>query len=337
MINAFSALGRKIKEKLDAAELDHDINKAYHHNQWFTPENTRLALESIADNYLAEEKLHKWLSNYEFKENSSPKTVALVMAGNIPLVGWHDLMCILLTGNNAQVKLSAKDEVLPKMMIRELEETEPGFKDRIKIVERLQGFDAVIATGSTNTARYFEYYFGKYPHIIRKNRNSVAIITGKESKEELFELGKDIFEYFGLGCRNVCKLFVPKGYDFTEMLDTFAPYRNVADHYKYENNYSYHKSIWLLNRDPHLDTGFLILKKDEKLASPTASVYYEEYDNLQEVEERFFNDREKIQCIVGSEDNYLATVPFGHSQSPELWDYADGVDTIAFLLSLQKK
>lgn len=335
MIKAFSTLGNKIKEKLDNGDFDHEINKAYHHNNWFTPENIRMALEAIADIYLAEDKLSKWLGNYQIPENNSAKIVALVMAGNIPLVGWHDLMCILLTGNNAQIKLSAKDEVLPKMLIKELEKIEPAFEKQINIVEKLQGFEAVIATGSANTARYFEYYFGKYPHVIRKNRNSVAIITGKESKEELFELGRDIFEYFGLGCRNVCKLFVPKGYDFTKMLDTFAPYRAVTDHFKYENNYSYHKSILLLNRDPHLDNGFLLLKKDEKLASPTASVYYEEYDKIEDVEERFFDDREKIQCIVGSEDNYLTTVPFGHSQEPQLWDYADGVDTIAFLLSLQ--
>jgi hypothetical protein len=331
IINTFAELGRQLLSGIEDGTLEPVISRAYMENQWFNPESCDFAIRNIAGQMLNEKKLSQWLSDYYLPPLPSPKTVAVVAAGNIPLACWHDIMCVLISGNKLQVKLSSKDKALPAYLLKKLIDIEPEFESRINNTERLTDFEAVIATGSNNTGRYFEYYFGKYPHIIRKSRNSIAVLTGNEDPSQILKLGIDVFSYFGLGCRNVSKLYVPKDYDFVAFLDIMQNYKKVDDFFKYNNNYSYNKSIMLLNRTPHLDSGFLLLKEDKSLAAPTAVLHYEIYEDLKHLSEELSILKDEIQCIVGSEINGLKTVDFGQSQSPELWDYADGVDTLDFL------
>jgi hypothetical protein len=307
------------------------FTEAYIHNNWFTEENIRKALTAWS-NQLTSHKLDQWTNDYSF-DDVTPKKVAIIMAGNIPLVGLHDLICVLLSGHKAIVKMSDDDAVLTKLVINELIGINPEFKESIMISEeRLpKDFDAVIATGSNNTNRYFEYYFRNKPHLLRKNRNSVAVLTGNETPEDLQKLGDDIFAYFGLGCRNVSKLYVPMGYDFTLFFENIESHKDLIHHNKYANNYTYHKAIFLMNLTKHLDNGFLIVKSDEAIASPLSSIFYQEYDKMEDVNTLLENRKEEIQCVVGKLNGYI---PFGKAQSPELSDYADGVDTMAFCLSL---
>lgn len=256
------------------------------------------------------------------------------MAGNIPLVGFHDLLSVLITGNKALVKLASNDKKILPILIQYLIKIEPEFCNMVEFTEeKLTNFDAVIATGSNNSARYFEYYFGKYPHIIRKNRNSVAVLTGNETQEELALLGKDIFQYFGLGCRSVSKIFVPRNYNFELFFKAVYPYSNLLDYKKYSNNYDYNKAVYLMSLFPILDNGFLLLKEDFSYTSPIATLFYEYYDSLQELINKLAADKDQLQCIVSNE-MILNSIPFGSTQSPDLWDYADGIDTIDFLLKL---
>ena len=333
-ILAFTQLSHLIIKDLDSDSMNHAIARAGINNPWFNPLACKTALLNIAEFQLNESKLRKWLEAYKINDITAPKTVAIVMAGNIPLVGWHDLMCVILSGNKAQIKLSSKDEELPKHLINMLVSIEPEVQEQIHLVERLHDFDAVIATGSNNTTRYFDYYFGKYPNIIRKGRNSVAILTGKESNHEQYLLGKDIFSFYGLGCRNVSKIYVPGGYDFIPLLDSLKPFESEMDFHKYDNNYTYHKSILLINRVHHYDTGFLLLKEDKGLASAVSVLHYEFYDSVEQLKQRLEEEKEGIQCIVGNTHEGIANVAFGQTQSPELWDYADGVDTMEFLIKL---
>ncbi len=310
-------------------ELVQLIKLSQSHNGWFTEEQVYFAIESWAE-ALTEENLDKWLSAYEL-ENVKPKTVGLILAGNIPLVGFHDFLSVLITGHNVLVKTSSNDQKLLPFLAKYLITVEPKFADSVTFTEgKLEGFDAVIATGSNNTARYFEYYFKDVPSIIRKNRNSVAVLTGNESKEELIALGEDIFRYFGLGCRNVSKLFVPKGYDFTAFFEAMYKYNDVIHYEKYANNYDYNKAVFLMSEFKILDNGFLTIKEDSSYSSPISSVFYEYYDNIEQLHERLDTENEQIQCIVGThaKDDYL---PFGQTQKPQLWDYADNVDSILFL------
>ncbi len=261
----------------------------------------------------------------------------LILAGNIPLVGFHDILCVLASGHIALIKLSSQDKLLIPYILRKLLEIEPGFNGRIEYIERLTGFDAVIATGSNNTSRYFDYYFGHVPHIIRKNRNSIAILTGEETSEQLKALGHDIFDYYGLGCRNVSKLYVPEGYNFNSFFEAIEEFKGIADHHKYNNNYDYNKSIFLVNLDKHLDNGFLLLKQDERLASPLAVLYYEEYAELASIKQKLDENLDHIQCIVANKRLAgMNVINFGQTQQPKLWDYADGVDTMKFLKGLNK-
>ncbi|MBM3437012.1 MAG: acyl-CoA reductase, partial [Bacteroidetes bacterium] len=254
---------------------------------------------------------------------------------NIPLVGFHDFLCVLMSGNRIIGKLSSDDNKLLPMISKKLIEFEPGLENYITLTEsKLENIDAVIATGSNNTSRYFGYYFGKYPHIIRKNRNGIAVLGGHETNADLEKLGKDIFLYFGMGCRSVSKLYIPKGYSFDRLLQSLEKFRFVTDHHKYTNNYEYYKSIFLINGDPHFDNGFLLLKQDRAYASPPAVLFYEEYDDLKLLLQRIRNDFQEIQCIVSNLDQLNDAIPFGSAQKPELWDYADGVDTMEFLLNL---
>lgn len=329
-LEAFAELGAILSSPDE--QLTDLINSARQYNAWFTPESTANAVSAIAG-MLKKESLEKWMSIYNVSSRQS-YSVGLILAGNIPLVGFHDILSVLITGNKALIKLSSQDNKLIPYILQILTGIEPLFKGQIEYIERLINFDAVIATGSNNTSRYFEYYFSKVPHIIRKNRNSIAILNGHETSEELRSLGHDIFDYFGLGCRNVSKLYVPKGYDFKNLFEGIECFKPVIDHHKYNNNYDYNKSIFLVNLDKHLDNGFLLVKEDQRLASPLAVLYFEEYDEAAKLEQDLITISDQIQCIVSADKLKIETVPPGKSQKPELWDYADGVDTIAFLAHL---
>ena len=308
------------------------IELSQSHNGWFTKEQVYFSIQSWAD-ALIEENLDKWLSNYDFS-NIKQKTIGLVLAGNIPLVGFHDFLSVIISDHKALVKTSSNDQHLIKFLAKYLISVEPKISDSIEFTDgKLENFDAVIATGSNNTSRYFEYYFKDKPSIIRKNRNSVALLNGKESHEDLENLGEDIFRYFGLGCRNVSKLFVPKEYDFKAFFEAIFKYKDVIFYEKYSNNYDYNKAVFLMSNFKLLDNEFLTLKEDSSYASPISSVFYEFYENIDEITNRLKNEEDKIQCIVSSNltDNSIA---FGETQKPQLWDYADNVDTLEFLVKL---
>ncbi|WP_428666370.1 acyl-CoA reductase [Runella sp.] len=312
--------------------------KAYLQNHWFTPEFVTKALNAIKEEYLSEEKLKTWVGNYQV-QSAHPdfvsKKVGVVMAGNIPAVGFHDLLSVLISGHHLLAKLSNDDRVLMLFLIEKLIQIEPTLAQRITLVERLNAADAYIATGSDNTARYFEYYFSKKPHLIRRNRTSVGILTGEETNDELEALGRDVFSYFGLGCRNVSKVFVPKGYDFSSFYESIESQLDVfRNHHKYFNNYEYNKSIYLVNREPHLDNGFLILRETDALVSPISVLFFEYYESVADLTSKLEASSEKIQCIVSKDGHYPSSLPLGDAQKPTLFDYADGVDTMAFLTGL---
>ncbi len=328
-ILAFTALGKWIKQ-LSEDEFQSIAEEVRRENPWFTEINVRMAVSGVAS-FLDEEKLKTWTSAYPF--SSTAKKVALILAGNIPMVGFHDLLCVLISGHHAQLKLSSKDSVLIKFLIHKLIAIEPQFETRIEVVERLKNFDAVIATGSDNSARHFDYYFGKYPNIIRKNRTSIGVLTGIETEKDLNTLGLDVFSYFGLGCRNVSKLFIPTDYDLGKVYRSWESYHDIIHHHKYCNNYDYQKSILLVNTSPFLDNGFAIFQENEKMVSPISIVYYEFYNSTAELNERLNSIKEKTQCIVGNSE--WATVKFGQSQFPTLGDYADQIDTLLFLSKLE--
>ena len=329
-MHSFRQLGQKLIAT-DTTALNALYERAGNRNPWFTPESIHTALTGVCK-LLREEELHNWMASYRWNDRTPPKTIALILAGNIPLVGFHDILTVLITGNRALIKPSSKDQVLIDFVIRLLIEIEPRFREFISFAEILKNFDAVIATGSDNSSRFFQHYFGKYPSIIRKNRTSCAILTGSESVEESTALGRDIFTYYGLGCRNVSKLFVPTGYEFGALVKSWNEYRNVIHHHKYLNNYEYQKAILLVNKTPFLDTGYLLLTPNEKPVSPVSVVYYKEYTSESDLSHFIDSGRTKIQCTIGNHP--LATVPFGEAQFPGPADYADGVDTVRFLIGL---
>jgi len=345
-IDAFTILGdflRQFKgqdttDKTDSKQFNKFVetaDSAYLHNGWFIAENVRNMLFAIGES-LRKDNLEKWLSKYHFNENHKPKTVAVVMAGNIPAVGFHDFLSILISGNRVLAKLSGDDNKLIPAIADLLISIEPEFKSLIEFTDgRLHSFDAVIATGSGNTSRYFDYYFGKYQNIIRRNRNGVAVLTGKETEEDFEQLGNDVFMYFGLGCRNISKLFVPHDYNFTPMLDVLSQRKKVAEHHKYFNNYEYNKAIYLVNSRPHLDAGNLLLVEDNSYASPVSVLHYEYYDSIKALNNKLLLESNSIQCIVSSIMEVTDSLPLGTSQLPQLWDYADGVDTIEFLTGIK--
>ncbi|WP_027136796.1 acyl-CoA reductase [Gaetbulibacter saemankumensis] len=310
----------------------HQLKLAQEHNGWFTPENITYSINSWV-NALSESNLTKWLEPYNISVNN-PKTIAIVMAGNIPLVGFHDFLSVLITGHKVLVKQSSNDKQLLPFLAKYLEYVAPGFKGRIRFTDnKIENFDAVIATGSNNTARYFEYYFKGKPAIIRNNRNSVAVLTGEESESELQNLAEDIFRYYGLGCRNVSKLFVPKNYNFEAFFQAMYPWHHIIDGAKYANNYDYNKAVYLMSEFEMLENGFLMIKEDTSYASPIATVFYEYYDDKAQLTKKLDTDKDLIQCIVanGFSENEIA---FGHTQKPQLWDYADSVDSVEFLLAI---
>lgn len=332
-ILSFSALGQILRESLVgmngkyAGTLNNLVSTQCLKNPWFTPDNVRMAVSSIAEE-LTFENLSKWLSAYpEPDEPEIPLNVAVVMAGNIPLAGFHDFLSVLISGNNIIAKPSSKDPDLIKFVAGILTDIEPRFRERIKFTDSfIKDFDAVIATGSNNSSRYFDYYFGKYPHIIRKNRNSIAVIRGDETDDELENLGSDIFSYFGLGCRSVSKIFIPEGYKPETLFAHWTKFSDIINHNKYANNYDYNKALYLINRKSFQDAGYILLNESVDLSSPVAVLYYEYYKGFDELKKSLETLKEKIQCIIGREQ-----IPFGKAQSPNLWDYADGIDTIEFL------
>jgi len=341
-IKAFVGLGKGLNALFEgsfsepelALSLD-DFLMVSQSNEWFTRDNIKYAVKSIADN-LSEENIRLWLEKYpQMSLNQSGKKVGVVMAGNIPLVGFHDLLCILISGNEAIIKASSKDDKLIKLIVKLLIHYNSEFADLIHFEkEHLKNVDAIIATGSDNTANYFEYYFGKYPHIIRRNRNSIAILTGDESDEELELLAFDMLMYFGLGCRNVSKLYFPEGFDYQRIFKSLQGFAQLMDHNKYANNYTYNRSIYLMNRVEFWENGFVIMKEDIGLSSPISVIFFEYYSSIDSLKQRLKIDKEQIQCIVARGEVIEESVAFGEAQKPQLWDYADNVDTMQFLLEL---
>ena len=296
-------------------------------NPWFTPEFIDLATGNIAINFLDKQKLESWTSSYKI-ETGDPKKVGIVMAGNIPLVGFHDFLSVFISGHKAIIKASSKDEVLIKHLVEKLAEWNKELNELAVFQEMLKGCDAYIATGSNNSARYFEYYFKKYPHIIRRNRTAVAVLDGNETTGELEKLADDVHLYFGMGCRNVTKIFVPKEYDFIPMLSAFKKYDHFKDHNKYKNNYDYNLALHILNGKFYMSNESIILLENLSIFSPISQLNYEFYTDKKIVAEslRTLND---LQCAVGHD-----YIPFGQAQLPSLTDHADGIDTLNFLTKL---
>lgn len=335
IINNYSTQDKELAEKFGDWKDDaaYAISDAEAYNNWFTKENIILALKNWSE-ALTTENLHAWTKTYPYAE--APKNVGIIMAGNLPLVGFHDLLSVVISGNNALIKTSSKDDKLIQLVIKFLYSVNEEFKTIIQTVERLEDFEAVIATGSNNTARYFEQYFGKVPHIIRKNRTSVAVLNGLETEEDLKKLGDDLFIYYGLGCRNVTKLYVKDEGQLPNVFEAIFPWgETVINHPKYANNYDYNRAIYLLGKDEFLDNNFVLLKKDSSLHSPIAVVNYETYTDINEVKHYLAEHNDQIQCVVGNEmkDN-PDHVEFGQTQFPKLTDYADNIDTLKFLAEL---
>lgn len=329
-IDLLSRLGEYIQS--DNYDWQQAKEKASRENGWFIPEFIELSVRNIAMAFLQKEALINWAAKYKLilrqAQDIKPKTVGIVMAGNIPLVGFHDMLCVFITGHKAHIKASSKDEVLIKHLVNVMATWNEEIKDLIVFSEMLKGCDAYIATGSNNSAGYFEYYFAKYPHIIRRNRTSVAILTGNETNEDLDKLADDVYLYFGLGCRNVTKLYVPEGYDFIPLLNIFRKYNYLADHHKYKNNYDYNLAIHLLNKKFYMSNESLLLVEDASLFSPICQLNYE-----------FYTDRDRLIISLKQNENLQGIagkdfIPFGETQKPSLHDYADGVDTMQFLTTL---
>lgn len=347
-VKAFAELGtflRNVSENEQEITSEEALKYAHWHsefrmilpkikvqNAWFSPENVIFACQTWG-NLLTEDNLGKWCEKYDFLQ-VNPQKVALILAGNIPLVGFHDLLSVLLSGHSAKVKLSSNDTILLPFLIKKLTEIAPEFHEKVFfITEKLTDFDAVIATGSNNSARYFEYYFSKKPHIIRKNRNSVAVLSGSETQRDLSLLASDIFTYFGLGCRSVSKIFVPENYDFSLFFQVIYPFHDIINHFKYANNYDYNKAVYLMNSINILDNNFFLLKEDTSYGSPIGVLFYEYYNSQEEIKKKLTSESDLLQCIVSSLP-IKGAIPFGQTQMPQLSDYADQIDTLEFLINL---
>lgn len=304
--------------------------KAFASNNWFIPEFIDLAVRNIVARYLQPAQLQHLIDHYHIpEENPHPKKVGVVMAGNIPLVGFHDLLCVWMTGHHALIKPSSKDEALIRHIVAQLHQWNPEAQSLVTVSEMIRNCDAYIATGSNNSARYFDYYFQKYPSIIRRNRTSVAVLSGQETKAELEDLADDVYQYFGLGCRNVTKIYVPEQYDFVPLLEAFRKYGWLANHHKYKNNYDYNLALHLLNRTYYMTNDSILLVENPSLFSPISQLHYEYYADRQQLLEQLQNSQD-IQCIVSG-----GHTGFGQAQVPEVCDFADGVDTVDFLLQLK--
>ncbi len=320
-------------ESLERNKFDKAINESILHNSFFSKKNILKSLLSWS-NVLTKKSIHNFLSNYLIKIKKREKKIAIIMAGNIPLVGFHDFFCVIISGNFAIIKLSSKDSHLFKFILSFLVKENPDFSTKFDVVEnKLQIFDAVIATGNNISANQFELYFKKYPKIIRKNRHSIAILNGNETKKEIELLANDIFYYYGLGCRNVSKIFIPNNYNLDILFKSFVLWNEVINKNSYSNNYNYYRAIYLLNKEVFFDNGFVLLKESEKIGSPVGTIYFEYYKSDNQIKEMIKKNNEKIQCIV-SNNNYPKTIKFGETQMPNLNDFADDIDTFNFLLKL---
>lgn len=330
-ITALAFLGTRLSQL--TAEREEWAQEAYSRNKWFTPENIALAFKGI-EKFLQKDVLEKWTSKYNFDETRQVKTVGVVMAGNIPMAGFHDMLSVLISGNKLMAKMSSQDPVLIKKLAELLVEIEPWFSDRIIFREKINEADAYIATGSDNTSRYFEYYFSKKPNIIRKNRSSIAILNGTETVHDIKELGKDIFSYFGLGCRSISHIYLPEGYDKEKLPPGLESFSTVVDYQKYGNNYEYNRALFLLKRIPYLDTGYLLLREEESIFTPVSVLNYSYYKNDEDLKVRIESHQHQIQVISSVGAWYKDSVDFGKTQQPDIWDYADNIDTLKFLTSI---
>ncbi len=332
LLDSLPTLQRQLRS--DPEALKEIAHKAYATNPWFTEEFVRLAVHAITEKFLDKTACEQWVDAYT-QSAGAPKSVAIIMAGNLPLVGFHDLFCVLMSGHRAIVKLSDKDAVLLPWVVDQWSSVLPALKERIQFVSRLDKFDAVIATGSNNSSRYFDYYFRKYPHILRRNRNGVAVLSGKESKEDLKQLSHDFFRYFGLGCRNVSRIYVPDGYAFEQWEEAVEEWAHLADHHKYKNNLEYNYALYIINNLPHRNLGNIILKEDDAIASRIGTLHYSYYSSRAEVTDVLQQHRDEIQCVVSGEPvEGWEHIAFGKSQEPLLHQYADGVDTMEFLTTV---
>lgn len=347
-IQAFAVLGAYVRSAEARPELTSIAHRAHARNNWFTPETVLKSLQAIATEFLDADKLTTWVTQYDLPDSlpdGDIRTVGVVMAGNIPAVGFHDLLCILMSGHRALVKLSSPDFVLIQYLIQKITDFSPVLGAGIEVAERLNASDAYIATGSDNTARYFSYYFANKPHIIRRNRTSVAVLMGEETPAEFAKLGNDLLDYYGLGCRNVSTLFVPENadgspYDFVPLLQTLDPRLDeFRNHHKYLNNYDYNKAILLINGTHHFDNGFLLLTPmpGDSLVSPISVAFYRHYRGQDGLAQQLATYADKIQVVASAQGWYSGSIAFGQTQRPTLADYADGVDTMAFLASLQSQ
>jgi len=328
-INTISELGLYLRKNFLEDHFD-TIKLAIAKNPWFTVKSITNAVLSISD-MVEKDMLNAWLNPYTIKEPSASKNVLIIMAGNIPLVGFHDLLSVIIMGHNPVIKLSSNDNVLMPLIINIFIDLSPSNYNQIKFINEVKGrsFDAVITTGTDNSANYFKYYFKDAKRIIRKNRRSIAILDGSENSLQIKGLANDIFMYYGLGCRNVSKIYLPVGYDLNILFKSFYLHKHVIEHKKYGNNYDYNKAIYLMGNNKLIENGFILLKEDSSLYSPVAMLYYEYYDDINDVHSFIDKNIDKIQCIVSKKN-----IPFGNTQKPKLWDYADGVDTIDFLKQL---
>ena len=331
-VNVLVRLGEHM-QSLDGEEFKTLFLKAEADNPWFTLENVNKSLSAIRDQYLSELSLHKITSKYHLDDNIMRKKIGLILAGNIPLVGVHDIICCFLCGHTALIKVSDKDKILMQWFIHEMVTLEPKAAQYLIEVEKLKDYDAAIATGSNASAVHFEYYFRNVPHIIRHNRNSIAILYGQETKDQLQLLGNDIFTYFGLGCRNVSMVLVPEGYDIKVLIDALEPFKAIMHHNKYKNNYDYNLALMLLNKETFLQSDFVIWKESDQIISRIASIHYRFYKNQEELVNWLKLKNDEIQCVVSSQNlPETETVPFGMAQCPDIDVFADGVDTMEFLL-----
>jgi hypothetical protein len=329
-IDLATRLGSYIQENKEAWQ--EAKFQAYRSNPWFVPEFIELATQQIAEHFLSAGALATWAAQYNVPNQvANPLRIGLVMAGNLPLVGFHDFLSVFISGHRAVIKLSSKDTILLKHLAGKLTEWNGAVADCVEFADLLKNCDAYIATGSSNTGRYFEYYFSKYPHIIRRNRTSVAVLTGKESLGELSKLADDMLVYFGLGCRNVTKLFVPAGYDFVPLLAALKKHEDLLEHHKYKHNYDYHLTLLIMNQREYMNNGLMVLCESEALFPPISQAYYSFYQDETALQQTLANHSTDIQCITGK--GYM---PFGSTQQPSLTDYADGVDTLQFLRNLDK-
>ena len=331
-IEALSQLGTHLKS-ISTNERDDVFKKAKINNPWFTEPNLNLAWQSIL-RYLTRDDLNSWWDTYKIAPKPKPRKVGIIAAGNLPLVSFHDILCTWMAGHEVLLKMSSQDQVLWPFILEKARELKSPLVERIQLVDRLNEAEAVIATGSDNSSRYFNYYFQDKPHIIRKNRSSCAILDGKESVEDLEALSHDIFQYFGLGCRNVSKLFIPRNFDYHQLSPLTNLYPNLLDHHKYANNFYYRKSIFLVNQDPFWELENILIKESREAVSPIGVLYIEQYSKRADLDDRIAQSADKIQCVVSREGWFPQSLAFGTAQQPGLNNYADQVDTLEFLLKL---